>query len=271
MAMIARLFGLLILFALQFCTPVFGQLRQCPDPLPDQPFVPCLNVDKYLVWQNGSGEDATTLDIDMMSLDHRAHERLGPDTTEWAEVLGLLYNAAAVNSLNGNVKEARMIYERAEQTYLTALEAKNRIQYLLGLMLGILACTFVAGFLFLIARCLAQPFVDPKLLPLLCLFAGIGSLTSVLTRLDQINLKFETSRELLMISGGARPIVAIFFALIVYLILELRVIDVKFGSPTASNANSIFLISAFLCGFSERFAQDILSKVAAGVSGINPT
>src|SRR5215469_15896823 len=189
MAMIARLFGLLILFALQFCTPVFGQLRQCPDPLPDQPFVPCLNVDKYLVWQNGSGEDATTLDIDMMSLDHRAHERLGPDTTEWAEVLGLLYNAAAVNSLNGNVKEARMIYERAEQTYLTALEAKNRIQYLLGLMLGILACTFVAGFLFLIARCLAQPFVDPKLLPLLCLFAGIGSLTSVLTRLDQINFE----------------------------------------------------------------------------------
>jgi hypothetical protein len=33
------------------------------------------------------------------------------------------------------------------------------------------------------------------------------------------------------------------------------------------NQNSIFLVSGFLCGFSERFAQGILAKVGGGLGG----
>ena len=33
-------------------------------------------------------------------------------------------------------------------------------------------------------------------------------------------------------------------------------LDIKFGSPTANNQNSIYLVSLFLCGF-RKFAQSI--------------
>jgi hypothetical protein len=199
-----------------------------------------------------------------VGLDHRAHEQLGPGTPEWKEVMGVLVNAANVGILSGEVPEGRLLFQQAEQTFLRYFEAKNRIRYLLGVGLGIGICTLFSGLLYLVARSLAQPFIKPGLLPLICLFAGLGSLTSVLTRLDQIDLKFATSYELILVSGAARPVVAIFFALVVYLILDLRLVDIKFGSPTEQNQNSVFLISSFLCGFSERFAQDILSKIGGG-------
>jgi len=228
-----------------------------------------INPDKYLTFAlpSGATADQKALAAEIMALDHRAHEQLGPDTPEWKEVLGMLTNAANIGLMYGEVPQARLDYNQAEQAFFLHLQAKNRLKYLLGLMIGVVVCTLLSGLLYALARSLAQPFVTPKLLPLLCLFAGMGSLTSVLTRLDSIDLKFETTDLLIMISGGARPIVAIFFALVVYLILDLKLIDVKFGTPTDENRNSIYLISSFLCGFSERFAQDILSKVFPTIGG----
>ncbi len=211
-----------------------------------------------------SSPEQKALIADLVGLDHRAHEQLGPGTPEWKEVMGVLVNAANVGVLSNEVPAGRLLFQQAQQTFLRYFEAKNRIRYLVGVALGAGICTLFSGLLYLVARSLAQPFIKPGLLPLLCLFAGLGSLTSVLTRLDQIDLKFATSSELVIISGAARPLVAIFFALVVYLILDLKMIDIKFGSPTEQNQNSVFLVSSFLCGFSERFAQDILSKVGGG-------
>jgi hypothetical protein len=210
--------------------------------------------------------DQKHLTADLVGLDHRVHEQLGPGTPEWKEVMGVLVNAANVGVVYNEVPQGRLLFQQAERTYLRYFEATNRIRYLLGLALGVGICTLFSGLLYLIARSLAQPFIKPGLLPLLCLFAGLGSLTSVLTRLDQIDLKFATSYQLILVSGAARPVVATFLALIVYLILDLKLLDIKFGSPTEQNQNSLFLISSFLCGFSERFAQDILSKVGGGMS-----
>ena len=229
----------------------------------------CVNRDDLLQFSPPSNPSAeqTALVADIVGLDHRVHEQLGANTPEWKEVMGVLINAANIGVLSNNVPQGRTLYKQAEDAFFRYFEAKNRIRYLAGLGLGVIACTLFSGLLYLIARHLTQPFVKPGLLPLLCLFAGMGSLTSVLTRLDQINLKFATSTPLIMISGGARPIIAICFALVVYLVLDLKLLDIKFGTPTEQNQNAIFLISSFLCGFSERFAQDILSKVGSGLGG----
>ena len=144
-------------------------------------------------------------------------------------------------------------------------ETKNRIRYLIGLGLGVLICSFFSSLLLMATRSLQQPFIKPGILPLICLFAGLGSLTSVLTRLDQIDLRFVN--QLILISGAARPVIAICLALVVYLILDLKLLDIRFGIPTEQNQNSIFLVSAFFCGFSERFAQGILAKVGGGLGG----
>jgi hypothetical protein len=226
-----------------------------------------INEQKLLTFQTppNATSEQKALAADIMSLDHRAHEQLGPDTPDWKEVLGMLENAANYGLVYNEVPTGRLYYDRAEQAFFRHIEAKNRVKYLVGLMLGVAACTLLSGLLYLIAQHLAQPFITPKLLPLLCLFAGMGSLTSVLTRLNQLDLKFESSSQLIMVSGAARPVVAIFFALVVYLIIDLKLVDIKFGSPTDQNQNSIYFISSFLCGFSERFAQEILSKVVPGI------
>lgn len=226
-----------------------------------------INDQKYLTFSLPvpASAEQDVLAADIMALDHRAHEQLGPETPEWVEVLGMLSNAANAGLTYGDAAQGRLDYKQAEQAFFRHIEAKNRVKYLGGLMLGVLACTLVSGMLYLIARTLSEPFIRPRLLPLLSLFAGMGSLTSVLTRLDTIDLKFETSDTLLTISGAARPVVAIFFALVVYLVLDLKLLDVRFGTPTEENRNSIYLISSFLCGFSERFAQDILSRVIPGL------
>jgi hypothetical protein len=230
----------------------------------------CINRNNFLQFAappSNAPAEQKALAADIVGLDHRAHEQLGPDTPEWKEVLGVLVNAANVGILYNEVPQGRMLYQQAEQTFLRYFEAKNRIRYLIGLGLGVFICTLFSGLLFLIARSLSQPFIKPGLLPLLCLFAGIGSLTSVLMRLDQIDLRFATSVQLVMISGAARPVIAICLALVVYLVLDLKLLDIKFGAPTEQNQNSIFLISSFVCGFSERFGQDILSKVAGVMGG----
>ncbi len=237
---------------------------------PTDDYVASACINRYDLLQFAPSPNASPeqkgLTADLVGLDHRAHEQLGPGTPEWKEVMGVLVNAANVGVVYNEVPQGRLLFQQAEQTFLRYFEARNRIRYLLGLALGVGICTLFSVLLYLMARSLAQPFIKPGLLPLLCLFAGLGSLTSVLTRLDQIDLKFSTSYQLILVSGAARPVVAIFLALVVYLILDLKLLDIKFGSPTEQNQNSLFLISSFLCGFSERFAQDILSKIDGGMS-----
>jgi hypothetical protein len=232
---------------------------------PSRPFYAFVNQDKYLTFGLPDPGLITNAQRDLaaqiQSLDHRAHEQLGPCTPEWTEVLGMLGNAANVGLVGNETGQAEKDYKMAETAFFGHIEARNRIRYLGGLMLGILACTVLAGGLYFTAKSLSQPFISPRLLPLLCLFAGMGSLASVLTRLDQINLKLETDPWLVVFSGGARPIVAILLSLVIYLILDLKLIDVRLGSPTDANRNSIYFVTSFLCGFSERFATDILTKV----------
>jgi len=230
-----------------------------------RPYYAFVNQAKYLTFALPDPGLITNpqreLAAQIQSLDHRAHEQLGPCTPEWTEVLGMLGNAANVGLLANEVGQAEKDYKMAEAAFFGHIEARNRIRYLAGLMLGIVACTILAGGLYLIAKSLSQPFIAPRLLPVLCLFAGMGSLTSVLTRLDQINLKLETDPWLIVFSGGSRPLVAILLSLVVYLILDLKLIDIRLGSPTDANRNSIYFVTSFLCGFSERFATDILTKV----------
>jgi formate-dependent nitrite reductase membrane component NrfD len=71
----------------------------------------------------------------------------------------------------------------------------NRVHYLVGSLIGVVAVGVVATGLRLASGSL-EPYVDPHLLPLIFIFAGTGSVTSVLTRLSSIDLRQEPSRFL---------------------------------------------------------------------------
>ena len=96
-------------------------------------------------------------------LDHRAHEQLGEGTPEWKEVLGMLGNAAYFSGVS--VGQARELYNKAEQSFMSYIQAKNRIKYLIGLMLGVVVCTLISGLLYLVRDRSISPLSPPDCYP----------------------------------------------------------------------------------------------------------
>lgn len=204
---------------------------------------------------------------DIVILDHRAHHQLRPKTQEWQEVIDVLYNAVVFLHQH-DTTEGRALLEEAGRVYYHHNQTRNRVRYLSGAVIGIVVAAGLGASSLLLAKSLEQ-FIPTQLLVLLFVFAGIGSLTSVLTRISSLDLGRETSNFSVFVSGFSRPLIAIFFALIVYLVLDAKILDVKFGSPTDAKIGAIYLVTSFLCGFSERFAQDIISRVPFAGGEIN--
>jgi hypothetical protein len=86
---------------------------------------PCLNPDKYLTFRGGTTLEEKKLASDIVSLDHRAHEELGPGTLEWKEVLGMLANAADIGLKEGDTEAGRLLYIKAEQAFTALVLAKK--------------------------------------------------------------------------------------------------------------------------------------------------
>ena len=202
---------------------------------------------------------------DIVILDHRAHHQLKPKTEEWNEVLKLLVNAVVLLQAR-DAEQGRAILEEAQQVYYHHNQTKNRIRYLTGAVAGIVVAAAVGTGFLLVSKSLEQ-YIGRQLLVLIFVFAGLGSITSVLTRVSTIDLKEETSRFSVAVSGFSRPLIAMFVALVVYFILDTRIVEIKLGSPTEPKTNAVYLVTSFLCGFSERFAKDILSRVPFGSDG----
>jgi hypothetical protein len=200
-------------------------------------------------------EDALTADI--VILDHRAKHQLKPPTREWDEVEKLLVNAVVLLQ-NRDAGQGRVIFEEAERVYYHHNQTRNRIRYLTGALTGVLVAGALGSVSLLFSKSLEQ-FIARDLLVLIFVFAGIGSLTSVITRIASLDLKEETSNFSVFMSGFSRPLVAMILAVVVYLIVNGHMVDIKLGS--SSDPRLAYLVMSFLCGFSERFAEDIVARV----------
>jgi hypothetical protein len=200
---------------------------------------------------------------DIVRLDHRSVWTLG-STTERGEVYRLIGNVISFLQQR-KPRTARALLDYAESVYFQHIQAKNRLKYLSGMLFGIV---IILGLGFLLSWLFSSPsaVIPSTMLPTILLFAGMGSITSVLTRLSAIDLRDQTSHWMIIISGMARPVTGLFFALAVYLVLSLRIVDFHIGAGTDPTPPAMFLIAAFMSGFSERFAHDILAKVGGAVS-----
>jgi hypothetical protein len=200
---------------------------------------------------------------EVVSLDHRSLHRLGPKSSVRQEIKRLLWNAIISAFERRSISQARLFYQKAEHVYYDDVQIGNRLRYLLGMALGILTGAMLGGTLMLIADRL-EPYVDPSLLLPIMVFAGLGSVASVLSRLSSIDLRQEPSHAMIILSGATKPIIAIIFAIVVFLILDLKVLDIQFGSATGSKSKGVYLVSSFLCGFSERFGTDLIARISFG-------
>jgi hypothetical protein len=191
-------------------------------------------------------------------LDHKAMRRLSPPSPAWDEVNKQLLNVI-ISAHEERYAEAKTLLKDAEGTYHLHNQARNRRRYLMGFLAGTVAAV-VLGYAIILLLNNFDPQFDVRLLAEMFLFAGIGSVVSALTRIQSVDLREETSNFDIILSGAARPLVSIFFSLVVYMILAIKAVNINVGNNEA-NPNFLFFIAAFMCGFTERFAEDIIARL----------
>ena len=70
------------------------------------------------------------------------------------------------------------------------------------------------------------------------------------------------SNSTLIVSGAARPSVAVLFALTVQLAIVANLVSIHVGSTAAGASDAAAAAVAFAVGFSERFAKDIIVRIS---------
>ena len=159
----------------------------------------------------------------------------------------------------------RLFLERAQHVFCDRLLSRNRTRYLLGVAIGILINIALAQF----ARLLSLHSLNelgmetPACCVWMLLFAGMGTLCSVFGRLGGIDMCDEPVAVIIWSSGFFRPVLASFFAFAIVQMLKVGMVHV--GSATSASEVSddthhLYLIAAFLAGFSERFGPDLMGR-----------
>ncbi|OMG71637.1 hypothetical protein BW685_20255 [Burkholderia ubonensis] len=203
-------------------------------------------------------DDEYRLAKDIVLLDHRSLRLLGQSSKERAEVQDLIINVVTIFHQRAP-DVARGLLDRAEAIFLQHMQAKNRLRYMYGVVLGCVLMSFFGASLNL-APGITESLLPRKQLPALLLFAFMGTIASLMLRISSIDLRDQTSVPLILISGAARPITAAIFALVLYLLVAAKFIEIHIGPLDEMARQNLFMLVSFMCGFSERFAGDILSR-----------
>lgn len=150
--------------------------------------------------------------------------------------------------MNGVLDHARRYYERSAHR-------QAQIEYFLGMALGI---ALLGGFFASIAVIWGVQFGTEPLL-YTSIAAGLGAFVSVLARMTrgQLVLTYESGKTIMRLLGAIRPLLGALFGAAVYVLLAGGMLTI---TPTNGNEAYYYLGIAFLAGFSERFAQDMIAK-----------
>lgn len=101
--------------------------------------------------------------------------------------------------------------------------------------------------------------VSPWLIIAIGTAGGLGSIVSILTRIQSFAILAGTDRRLLWMIGAMRPVIGIAFALFLFAVLQGQILPFNF--PQGPQANFEFVALAFIAGFSERLSRGVISTV----------
>jgi hypothetical protein len=179
---------------------------------------------------------------------------------------------AAESLQAGLFDEAKRLVTSAQATYREQLGAQRKIWYLWGVLIGIALLGVLVIALNAASTSLDNVISQQFALQLL-LFAGMGTLASVLMRLGSFKIDTYATRVLVMISGISRPLVAVFVTFAMYTILKSHLQTVTVNGNDLTNVDKtsyVYFTAAFLCGFSERFGKDLISRASGAFGGAAP-
>jgi hypothetical protein len=150
--------------------------------------------------------------------------------------------------------------------------SRSRRRYATGVLMGLgggLLLTVAAWF---IGRWLPTQITSPEEIFALVFFTSAGSFASVMGRLGTIDIGEASDRALLTFSAIGRPVVALAFASVVFVIFKNRVItSAGCTKETEDMCRAILWVAEFLTGYSERFAPDLLARATSLVGGVDNT
>jgi hypothetical protein len=152
-----------------------------------------------------------------------------------------------------------------DKYYRKAAARSGQIVYVGGVLLGMVPMVLLAFLAWLLIAS-AKHFDSPAGIGLLCFSTGgVGAMVSVMSRMStgSVRLDWEFGKDTLRTLGALRPFVGAVFGLITFLALQSGIVDLRVGDK---NNSYYYIVFAFVAGFSERFAQDMLLGAAGDPS-----
>src|SRR4029453_2318606 len=157
--------------------------------------------------------------------------------------------AAITRTTRAHLKEIKKYYRKSAAR-------SGEIVYVGGVLLGMVPMVLLALLAWLLIAN-AKDFNSPAGIGLLCFSAGgVGALVSVMSRMStgRVRLDWEFGKDTLRTLGALRPFVGAVFGLMTFLALKSGVFKLMSGD----GSSYYYIVFAFIAGFSERFAQDML-------------
>jgi hypothetical protein len=156
--------------------------------------------------------------------------------------------------LEGVIEQARGYYDRSAQR-------QAQVEYFVGMGVGLLA---LVASLLAIGKITGARF-DTDALLYTPLAGGLGAFVSVLARMTrgQLLLSYESGQAIMRLLGLIRPLLGAILGAAVYVLIAGGL--VSFDPPQGTTTQLYFYVGlAFIAGFSERFAQDMVARVPGG-------
>jgi hypothetical protein len=154
-----------------------------------------------------------------------------------------------VESYEHVIDQARSCYDRSAQR-------QAQIEYFIGMAIGV---ALLVGGLFALGL-LAHAHFGTEPLLYTPLAAGLGAFVSVLARMTrgQLRLSNESGRTIMRLLGLIRPLLGALFGAAIYVMVSGGLLTI---SPPKPGRDVFFYLGiAFVAGFSERFAQDMVAR-----------
>jgi hypothetical protein len=164
--------------------------------------------------------------------------------------------------------------EAAERYVTSAVGHRARLVYLQGMVIGIVGVGVIASVLVLFVSRIPQVLSGTELVPTTLLLGAAGAIVSVMQRWTQGDLRVrpEPGPTTVRLLGIFRTVIGSVLAVAV-LILVLGGL-LPLSAPTDAATRAFFFAGlAFLAGFSERFAQDMIGtgKTSAAATELRTT
>jgi hypothetical protein len=155
--------------------------------------------------------------------------------------------------------------DRSDGYLRSWMQRQAQMRYLGGMVLAFFVLLTGYGVSTAIAAHAGNVAIMIDLLSLTPLAGALGAVVSVLQRMTsgRLNLSAQDRGRTLLVVGAIRPVLGAILGLVLFVFLSGRLVPIT-GDHLSANATTYYVLGlAFIAGFSERFAQDMLSGVQA--------